>query len=137
MQWVVASFWTNGLPMTQLLERVVNLLLFAFCFLPVLPLTIGWAETVRAKPKSDLLQIALLVLVSASFSWIVLALFSPLAIGPFHSETRATVIIGNAFLMFFVAIAAFIREKIVSTTALAACVTSLVWFYIALANASA
>ena len=123
--------------MTHWWRSVGYFLLLLFCLLTSLPLAASWTETARAKPKFDQLHVALLVLVSGSFSWIVLLLIFPLAIGPFHSEIRSTVIRVNAFLMLLVAIAAFARKRDVSAVVLAACLTSLVWFYIAAVNAVA
>ena len=120
--------------MANPLRSVLYLILLAFCLLPVLPITLSWIETVRGKRKLDSVQIIFLTLVSVSFTWIVLALVSPLMLGPIHSSARHLMISCNFLLMTLVAIAAFIRNKGITGAVLAASVTALVWGYIAIIN---
>jgi hypothetical protein len=43
--------------MTHELQRIFYALLFLFCFLPAVPLAIGWTETIQAKTKGDLVMV--------------------------------------------------------------------------------
>lgn len=122
--------------MTNLLHFGINLVLFAFCFLPALPLTLSWIDIVRRKVMFDRITVLFLALVSLSFALILLALFSPLALGPPHSRARQLIIGFNALLMLLVAVGSFIRSRDITSEVLAASATALVWCYIAAINVS-
>lgn len=51
--------------------------LVLFCFCPILPVAKGWIEIASAKSKFETVEAALLLLVTASFAWIVLGLALP------------------------------------------------------------
>jgi hypothetical protein len=106
----------------------------AVLLLPAVPLAVGWTETVRSKPKGGLVMVMLLLLVSGSFASTIVGLFSPLALGRFHSGTRQAIISGNVALMILVAVVAYARKRDSWATILAAGTAALVWYYIAIVN---
>jgi hypothetical protein len=123
--------------MTHELQRIFHALLFLFCFLPAVPLVIGWTETIQAKTKGDLVMVLLLLLVSGSFVWTVIGLFFPLALGRAHSGTKQAIITCNFALLTLIAVAAYLRKRDSWPTILSACAAALVWYYIAIVNAPA
>ena len=120
------------------MHSVLHVLLLLFCVLPALPLMTGWIETVRNIAKFGFLRVVLLLLVSASFTWIVLALIYPATLGPFYSRTRYAIIEWNFVLMVLTAIAAYIRKPRGDwATVLSAVTTGLVWAYLGVINSIA
>jgi hypothetical protein len=118
----------------NLLRSVLYLILMAFCLLPALPLTLSWIDTARRKTKFDIIHTTFLILVSASFACILLALISPIMLPSPYSSARGLMIRLNTLLMVLVAIVEFIRNRDITSTVLAASATALVWFYIAIIN---
>jgi hypothetical protein len=79
-------------------------------------------------------MVMLLLVVSGSFTWTIVGLFSPLALGRFHSGTRQAIISGNVALMILVAVMAYMRKRDSWSTILAAGAAAVVWYYIAIVN---
>ena len=101
---------------------------------PALPLAASWIEIVREAGKVDLIRMIVLVIVSASLFWIVLSLFYPLALGPYHSRTRSAIIGWNIIAMAPAVGLIFLRKSENVATALSAVLTGLAWGYISIIN---
>jgi hypothetical protein len=115
------------------IRTFIYYILLAFCLSPILPLAKGWVEIVRAKSKFEIADAVLLLLVTASFGWIVLGLAFPLTIGRFHYGAIGC----NGILMLFIAVATVIKKKSISTLVLAAALTFLVWDYLGIIHSVA
>ena len=100
--------------------------LVVFCFSPILPLAKGWMEIARAKSKFEIVDAALLLLVTANFGWIVLELAFPLTIGRFHYGAIGC----NGILLLFTAVARLMKKKKIPSLVFAAALTFLVWDYL-------
>jgi hypothetical protein len=100
--------------------------LVVFCFSPILPLAKGWIEIARAKSNFEIVDAALLLLVTANFGWIVLGLAFPLTIGRFHYGAIGC----NGVVMLFTAVAALMKKTNIPFQVLAAALTFLVWGYL-------
>jgi hypothetical protein len=70
-----------------------------FCFCPRLPLAKGWIEIASAKSKFAIVDAVLLLLVTASFGWMVGGLAFPLTIERFGYGAIG----GNGILLLFTA----------------------------------
>jgi hypothetical protein len=88
-----------------------------------LPLAKGWLEIASAKSNFEIVDAALLLLVTASFGWIVLG---PLTIGRFHYGAIGC----NGIVMLFTAVAALMKKTNIPSLVFAAALTFVVWDYL-------
>jgi len=112
--------------MAHPIRTFVYWVIVAFCFSPILPLAKGWIEIASAKSKFEIVDAALLLLVTASFGWIVLGLAFPLTIGRLHYGAIGC----NGILLLFTAVARLMKKKKIPSLVFAAALTFLVWDYL-------
>jgi hypothetical protein len=109
--------------MAHPIRTFVYWVLVVFCFSPILPLAKGWIEIASAKSKFEIVDTALLLLVTASFGWIVLGLAFPLTMGRFHYGAIGC----NGIVMLFTAVTALMKKKNIPSLVFAAALTFAVW----------
>ena len=113
--------------MAHPIRTFVYWVIVAFCFSPILPFAKHWIEIASAKPNFEIGDAGLLLLVTASFGWIVLGrLAFPLTIGRFHYGAIGC----NGILMLFTAVARLMKKKNIPSLVFAAALTFLVWDYL-------
>ena len=112
--------------MAHPMRTFIYWVLVVFCFSPILPLAKGWIEIARAKSNFEIVDAALLLLVTVSFGWIVLGLAFALTIGRFPYGAIGC----NGIVMLFTAVAALMKKTNIPAPVFAAALTFLVWDYL-------
>lgn len=114
------------------------LLVFVWCWivLPILPIAITWWQLFRLNKSGVTIApepAAILLLVTISYSWILVGLVFTAAIGPDYSSRRFTTIWINLGITACLAIWALIRGQRLKWLLLVSCaLTASVWLYTAM-----